>query len=126
MDDLKKLHLLDLQLAQYIQKATVLIWKSRKVDGNLFRQEIVMLSLLLVSRLRNHVRIQDFFKHNLSVEIGAYNYSDLRISTKNYLNETEKFVYLMVLELHNNMTINITDLLADVANDCYNDERFKN
>jgi len=72
MNDNEKQLLVDLRLAPYIQKATALIGKTRKVGGNQFRHAMATLAILIDYHYTYPVLLKASVIHDLFEDIEGY------------------------------------------------------
>lgn len=77
MDNLEKDQLVNLVLAPYIQKATALIGKSRKVGGNQFRHAMATFAILLDYHYTDPVLLKASLIHDLIEDIEGVDIQDI-------------------------------------------------
>ncbi|NCC73113.1 MAG: HD domain-containing protein [Sphingobacteriia bacterium] len=77
MENKEKDELLRLIVAPYIQKATALIGKARKVGGNQFRHMMATFTILIDYHYTNHVLLKASLIHDLFEDIPETNKSEI-------------------------------------------------
>jgi len=78
MKDHEKDELLRLIVAPYIQKATALIGKARKVGGNQFRHMMATFTILIDYHYTNHILLKAALIHDLFEEIPETDKNEIR------------------------------------------------
>ena len=127
MKDHEKDELLRLIVAPYIQKATALIGKARKVGGNQFRHMMATFTILIDYHYTNHILLKAALIHDLFEEIPETDKNEIRalddgdqvvrlVEEITCIHGQDKEEYLMKILLHGSENAKILKVADRISN----------